>query len=365
VPVADLADGGDTAPEDDTAPGDDTAPEAAELLHKMLGNGSESQNLVPHLMLQARCRIFTPDEAMRRDFASSLTHGKRKRDPQLDLDPGMKLECVAQLGKLLLGGGYRRPRQLVEERVDLPQRLVDIANRETLKQPEEGDESVLAQLRSFKNTLSIDGKGSTFLELLRAASKAIGMELDATKHQPQQSDGTRPRLVQSMHLKRLVPAVSDAWLVRSNQLGKLVRVGDWSLAHAAAQAAAVEQAYASDCDYGDLFTAPFDADSDDVRYEKTNDADLQKELTRLRRIKNTLHGQTRTPSIEQDLRRLAVLEAIDGAAEPEVSGIRRLCVVYGKRRSIGRRTASYPSMQSCPSALRPLLQRLSTTTSTS
>ena len=32
-------------------------------------------------------------------------------------------------------------------------------------------------------------------------------------------------------------------------------------------------------------------------------------------------------------------------------------VVYGKRSGIGRRTASYPSMQACPSSLRPLLQK--------
>ena len=54
-----------------------------------------------------------------------------------------------------------------------------------------------------------------------------------------------------------------------------------------------------------------------------------------------------------------MLEAIDQNAEPEdQDGIRRLRVVYGKRSILGRRTASYPSMQACPSSLRPLLLKL-------
>ena len=32
-----------------------------------------------------------------------------------------------------------------------------------------------------------------------------------------------------------------------------------------------------------------------------------------------------------------------------------ITVTYHKRRAIGRRTASYPSMQNCPSGLRPQL----------
>ena len=46
---------------------------------------------------------------MRRDVAETLSHGKRKRDPQLELDLGMKLQSVALLGKLDARSSVRPP----------------------------------------------------------------------------------------------------------------------------------------------------------------------------------------------------------------------------------------------------------------
>ena len=334
--------------------------DAPSLLTAWLGNGSDHKNLTPALQLHAYCRIFLPDEAMKREFTDRLDTLKRKRDPQLALLPGMKLTCVERLGKLILGGGYRRPAQLVEERVDIAQRFVDIANRGILKTPTESDKMDLTQLHGCKADLDVGDKGNTVLELLSAVAKAIGMKLVAVKHQPVQPDGTRPKLVRSMHLERLLPGVGDLWLIDSPLLGKHVRVADWADAHAAAQLDAVERGWAADEDYGDLFTAhnTDTTDAGDMRYEKINAARLDSELTRLRHFRNTLNSATLTDANARELRCLQVLEAIDSTAlRVDNDGIRRLCVVYSKRKGIGRRTASYPSMQSCPSSLRPLLQR--------
>jgi hypothetical protein len=336
------------------------APPTAVLLKAWLGNGSDHNNLTPHLKLHAYCRLFTPEEAMKRDFVNGLNSGKRKRDPQLELHIGSKLEVVAQVGRLLLEGGYRRPAQLVDDEVILAQRFVDLANRCIRKETTESDNNTLKQLRQTKEYLGVGGKDSTLQEVLRANAKAIGMKLVEVKQKVTLPDGTRKLLVQSMKLVRLLPEVSDAWLVYSDVLGTEVQVNSWVSAHANAKFNAMEASFSTDPDYGNLFTAPFQGqDSDGMRWEKINAAELTTALTRLRHVRNTLDGQTLTPKIEHELRELNTLEAIGQNAEPvDQDGIRRLCVVYGKRSILGRRTASYPSMQACPSSLRPLLLKL-------
>ena len=148
------------------------------------------------------------------------------------------------------------------------------------------------------------------------------------------------------------------WLVKSDTLGKHVRVIDWPSEHSNVQVDAVEASFASEMEYGDLFADAAAGDTDDVRHEKINAADLQTGLTRLRIARDNLNGRPLTPAIERELRQLDVLEKIDSSASEAKDGIRLLCVVYAKRSGIGRRSASYPSMQSCPSSLRPLLQRM-------
>ena len=127
-------------------------------------------------------------------------------------------------------------------------------------------------------------------------------------------------------------------------------------AHVNAQLDALETGFSTDPDYGNLFTEPFPGqDSDNVRWEKINAAALTAELSRRSRVRHTLDGQALTPQIERELRELTILEVIDREALPAHEGIRRLDVTYGKRSILCRRTASYPSMQACPSSLRPLL----------
>ena len=220
----------------------------------------------------------------------------------------------------------------------------------------ESDKGILKQLRLDKEKLGMGGKGNTILECLRAIFKAIGMKLEVEKKKVSLGNGKRKELVEMMWAERILTEVTGAWLVYSDQLGAQVRVDSWKRAHVNAQLDALETGFSTDPDYGNLFTEPFRGqDSDDVRWEKINDAALTAELSRRRYVRNTLDGQAPTPQIERELRELNVLEAIDREAEPSREGIRRLYVEYGKRSGLGRRTASYPSMQACPSSLRPLL----------
>ena len=347
--------------DDGDAGGDDDAeaPAAAVLLNAWLGNGSDYNNMTPHLKLHALCRLFTPEEAMKRDYANRLNSGKRKRDPQLDLPMGAKVEVVGQVGKLLFGGDYRSPAQLVAEEVNIDDRFVALANRGILNTLTEGDKDTLKQLRNAQQNLGVGGKHTTVVELLSAIFKAIGMKLEVEKKKESLGNGKRSLLVKMMWAERLLPQVSDAWLVYSDQLGAQVRVDSWKPEHANAQLDALETGFSTDTDYGDLFTAPFQGqDSVGARWEKINVAALTAELTRLSHVRNTLDAQALTPRIERELRELNTLEAIDRDAQPTRDGIRRLYVMYGKRTGLGRRTASYPSMQACPSSLRPLLVKL-------
>ena len=89
-----------------------------------------------------------------------------------------------------------------------------------------------------------------------------------------------------------------------------------------------------------------------ARLEKIDARALANELERLRKLPKRN---------DRDDRWLAWLETADKMAEPRpkegepLPDERTLVVTYAKRRSIGRRTASHPGMQHCPSGLRPLL----------
>ena len=98
---------------------------------------------------------------MKRNFVNGLNSGKRKRDPQLELPIWSKVEAVAQVGRLLLEGGYRRPAQLVDDEVSLAQRFVDLANRCIRKETTESDNNRLKQLRQTKECLGVGSRLST------------------------------------------------------------------------------------------------------------------------------------------------------------------------------------------------------------
>jgi hypothetical protein len=147
-----------------------------------------------------------------------------------------------------------------------------------------------------------------------------------------------------------------------------VRVADWQEKHAELdeeeQAMAMQRetyAYVDEPDESTTPAAPSMSLGDIVsgkncprgaRFEKIDGQALADELERLRKMPR--HS-------DRDNRWFKWLEVADQTALPKrkegepVSAVRYLVVTYSKRRSMGRRTASHPSMQHCPSGLRPLL----------
>ena len=99
-----------------------------------------------------------------------------------------------------------------------------------------------------------------------------------------------------------------------------------------------------------LFAQPLNSGAQ--RTETIDSNALSTELQKLQRRQNSPSALT-----EGEKRWLDFLLALDGAAAPVANGVRSLTVTYGKHRVIGRRTASHPGMQSCPSGLRSLLLR--------
>jgi hypothetical protein len=159
-----------------------------------------------------------------------------------------------------------------------------------------------------------------------------------------------------MWFERLLPEVSDHWLLYSVMLGCKVQVGGWHRAHADARNDRLESSLALDPDYGDTFTTLGEDEplrDENQRYEKLHAKSLQGLLAKYNGIMEDARDKPRNPFVDDAERKLRFLEACDDAAEEaNADGERLLLVTYAKRRGIGRRTASYPSMSSCPSSLR-------------
>jgi hypothetical protein len=364
------------------------------LLFELLGNGSDYQDQTPALALQAHCLIRTPEEQMRQDDASKLEAGLKGKPPShehCDYGLGQKMAQVERLGKLLLRSGYRHVRQVFDSDgngivANANVALVTAANRQILKRSTDEDMQLLQQLQQIAEQLKVSGKQSTIIELLRALGKAVGLELDYKYEQVTQPNGTRPRLVRAdpgLRFERVLPEVVDKWLVWSPAHGSKVSVADWQRAHAQQQLQQAEDLEAAnDHDYGDLFSAPFNPPADgtigggNTRIELIPDRALQSELRRLQTQHNDSAWMDGVPIATrvawsspqraaykrhlQMTNALNAAKAIDREAglADEATGLRSLHVVYGKNSlDLGRRTASAPSMQNCPSALRGELCR--------
>ena len=185
----------------DAGEGDDSCA-AASLLTIWLGDGSAYKNLTPHLELQAHCLVLTSDEVSKSDNTNRMEGKKRKLDPQLELDTGMKMKCIEEFGKILLEGGFRRPAQLIGKHVSIAQRFVDIANRGIRKTPDSRDNLVLSQLRSIKTRLGINGKDTCMVELVRSIAKAIALDLKVVYIRPTPPDGSARVRVVHQHAPR-------------------------------------------------------------------------------------------------------------------------------------------------------------------
>ena len=362
------------------------------LLYLWLGNGSPATDLTPALQLQAHCLLFTPEAQMRRDEASRIESQQSRRPSKhvhCKLSIGQTMVQVERFGRLLLGNTFRHVKQVFEPAGGVlhsaNHHLVAAANREILTQTAPGDKSLIKDLKQIKAALGVGGKGNTLIELLKALAVALGLKLTVKYAQEKQPDGKRPRLVRKdpgVYFERKLSGVAEKWLVWSPALGAKVRVADWQHHHAEQQLLRAEDTWAGADDNGDLFNDPFRPPEDDpavggnpnVRVELIPDHALQRKLTALQAqhvagawmdaaspaTRSTWSG----PQLEMCRRHLSTTnalntaKAIDREAEPvnEATGLRELHVVYGKNSlNLGRRTATAPSMQHCPSALRHAL----------
>ena len=365
----------------------------AERLYIWLGSGSSETDLTPALKLQAHSILFTSDEQMRRDEADRIA-SQQSRKPgkhvHCELSIGQKMVQVERFGQLLLRDNFNHVKQVFEPAargglIDATNHeLVAAANREILKRMTPADESLVAELKQMKAALDVGGKGNTLVELLRVLGEEFGLRLTVEYRQEKQADGRRPRLVSDdpgVSFEHKLPGVAENWLIWCPALGEKVRVADWQQHNAEQQQLRAEDTWAGADDNGDLFDGPFRVPEDDpavggnpnVRVELIPDHALQRALTALQAQCDTgawmdaATPATRLawsgPRLEMYRRHLSTTnalnaaKAIDREALPvDATGLRELHVVYGKNSlNLGRRTATAPSMQHCPSTLRHAL----------
>ena len=297
------------------------------------------------------------------------------------------MDHVRRFGQLLLRDNFSHVKQVFDPACGVINsangELVAAANREILKQnmtPE--DKSLITDLKQIKAALGVGGKESTLVELLRALAGAFALKLKVKYAQEKQPDGRRPRLVcndPGIFFECVLPGVAEKWLVWCPALGEKVRVTDWHLHQAEHQQLRAEGTWARADNNSDLFNDPFREDNNvpvggNVRVELIPDRVLQNQLSVLQEQYNagawmdeaTKAERSAWDAPQQELyhRHLSTINArnmakrIHSEAGPvnEVTGLRELHVVYGKNSlDLGRRTATAPSMQHCPSKLRRVL----------
>ena len=378
--------GGSDAEEDDVDP-------AASLLCAWLGNGSSATDLTPALQLQAHCLVLTPEEQMRREEAHRIeTVSSRKpgKHVHCGLSLGQKMVQVERFGRLLLRNGFRHVRQIFSPECGIVnsanRELVAAANREILKEMTPADQTLSAELALVKEALGLGGKSGTILDLLRALAWAMGLRLKVKTAKVKQPNGRRPRLVREdpgVSFERVLPDVVDQWLVWCPMLGEKVCAANWKFRLAEVLVQRAEDTWADNDGTDELFTEPFCQGEDaagvgspNVRVELIPDRALQREMSRLqKRFDSGAWMDAESPATRvawsadqraayrrhlSTTNALNVAKAIDREAEPvnEATGLRELHVAYGKNSlDLGRRTASAPSMQNCPSTLRRALCR--------
>ena len=362
---------------------------AAAVLHSWLGDGSDRHNLTPAFKLQAHCLVRTPDEQMQQDNALKLEtamRGRPGKHEHCEYGLGQKMALVQRLGKLLMPGELRHVKQVFDKTDGIVgcanTELVGVANRQIQKKLTPDDESLMQQLRQIAEELGVGGRLGSLPEVLKGLGREIGLTLKYKTKQTRQPDGSRPHLLLAdpgLHFERMLPEVVAKWLIYSPMLGTKVSVTDWHTAHAESQLEQAERLAASDDhDYGNLFAAPFDCAADaranaNERVELIDDRALKHQLQRLQGLSERGAWMDKAPErVRQNWGRdqkaahkrhlsnvsaLDMAKAIDHAAEePVARGARKLFVVYGKNSlGLGRRTASYPSMQQCSKELRRAL----------
>ena len=321
------------------------AESAAEQLEAM-----DRPGVLDGLHLNAHMRCMDPATVQRADNARRHEEGSSTPHPLLKPAVGMRMDAAERLAKLL---DVERP----YADCDLPQWVVDIARRETFKQSTYNDRTLLKCLQMLVMELGAKqqptcGPTGGILGQLKTAAIAIGMELDAPMERIHHPNATakcgKIRVAKSLQFKQILPDMIDDWQLYSKRLGFKVCTAGWHDLHELVYDEEAVLSMSDDAELDPSLFAPLH-EMLDQRTEKIDGAALQTELTRL----SSLQDHT-----ARDKRWLDWLNAADVAAsKPCDDGMRSLTVTYSKSfsRAIGRRTASHPSLQHCPSGLRPLL----------
>ena len=294
--------------------------------------------------LNALSRCRTPEEQMKCDRYKSLDVSKKSTHPINQVSLGNKMMAAKECAELV---GVD---SLFHEHT-FPQEIVNMVNREKDEEPADADRAFLNRLIVLVDSL-YNGNATALIHLLQEMAKHCGMKLE-TDTERKQKNGKRKRTILSISTRRLLPDIVEDWLVKSERLGgKYVRVGDWVEEHSELDKEEMELGLLCEEEEEDCVFAP--CDTKETRHEKVDGVALANEL---KRLKDVLAKENEL--CDRDKRWLDWLEAADAVATPKaklnetVPKTRYLTVTYGKRRVIGRRTASHPSSQHCPSGLRP------------
>ena len=329
----------------------------------------EKPGVFAGLTLNAVRRCRSPEEQMKRDRLAQIDAPKKKRKhPFKVVNLGTKLAAADECAELL------QVDSLLSD-CELPLELVELANREAAGEASAADRSFVQRLRWSADALGAASRPG-LVGVLGDLATACGMTLERDRARKQRN-GCRTRSLEGLRLVRVLPSIVDDWLVKSDRLDRLVRVADWASEHAQLDDEEQQLTLALDDELDDeLFASnepslerstdaigaasPLIArDTRDERTEKVDGASLAVELARLRELEQRLADKGGLAP--RDQRWLDFLRTVDAVAlpKPRRDGppppVRWYRVVYGKRRAIGRRTASHPSSQHCPSTLRPLL----------
>ena len=120
--------------------GDGDGDALADLLHEVLGSGSDKDNKTSVLRLQAHCLTMSPQEMMRQEEAGRRGQQTPGAHPHVELGLGQKMHVVERFGKVLLRDGFRHVLDVYDlEKVQrLPDAvdadLVELANRQKKNQ---------------------------------------------------------------------------------------------------------------------------------------------------------------------------------------------------------------------------------------
>ena len=301
------------------------------------------------LNAHSRCMGISEQHCLDRDRALC---DDREKHPMLSLPLGARMRAADQCARLL---GVEK----MTHDCTLPQRVVDVANREKNGEGDERDASLLSCLRYEADAFGDKGGGS-LVELLKTIATACGMLpcLPTRKLGPR---GDRKGVITSIGFHRRLPHLVDRWLVHSERLGKKVDVRDWASQHAAMDEEAQQELSNADMALDDAM--PDDAeptvrqggqglavsDPTTQRLEKIDGVALDAEIKRLAAKKRLTKREARWSKWLETTNSRA-FPCVESDSPPPAE--RHVLVTYHKRRVIGRRVASHPSLQACPSLLR-------------